>query len=122
MRTILLDSATDNYIESILTSYHQRSVVAEELLGFMDVLQEFAVSVELGTPSIIDLCGTGGDGKNTFNISTTTAFVVAGAGIPVAKHGNSAHANRKSRFKPGMFLFLFLRRRPGASFALGSRR
>jgi anthranilate phosphoribosyltransferase len=93
MRTILVDSATDNYIESVLTSYHQRSVVAEELLGFMDVLQEFAVSVELGTPSLIDLCGTGGDGKNTFNISTTTAFVVAGAGIPVAKHGNSAFSS-----------------------------
>jgi anthranilate phosphoribosyltransferase len=93
MRTLLAEISNEEYVLSVLTSYHQRGVVAEELLGFWDILQGVSVSVDLGTSSFIDLCGTGGDGKNTFNISTTTAFVVAGAGIPVAKHGNNAFSS-----------------------------
>lgn len=75
-------------IAAVLSSYIMRSINLDELLGFKDALLELAVSVDLNGANIIDLCGTGGDGKNTFNISTISSFVVAGAGIPVAKHGN----------------------------------
>jgi len=93
MRSMLADSNNYEYITSVLTKYHKHGVSADEVLGFLDALEEVALSVTLENPSVIDLCGTGGDGKNTFNISTTTAFVVAGAGCPVAKHGNSAFSS-----------------------------
>lgn len=75
-------------IAAVLSSYIMRSINLDELLGFRDALIELAVKVDLNGSKIIDLCGTGGDGKNTFNISTISSFVAAGAGIPVAKHGN----------------------------------
>jgi anthranilate phosphoribosyltransferase len=75
-------------IAAVLSAYIMRSINLDELLGFRDALLELAVKVDLNGNRIIDLCGTGGDGKNTFNISTISSFVVAGAGIPVAKHGN----------------------------------
>jgi anthranilate phosphoribosyltransferase len=64
-----------------------RSIKTEELEGFRDAMLELCVPVKLDVPAM-DVCGTGGDGKNTFNISTLSAFVVAAAGQPVAKHGN----------------------------------
>lgn len=75
-------------IAAILSSYVMRSINLNELLGFRDALLELAVKAGLNGTDMIDLCGTGGDGKNTFNISTISSFIVAGAGIPVAKHGN----------------------------------
>ncbi len=82
-------SAYNEYqIASFLTVYKMRNVQVEELLGFRDALLELAIPVDLSAYNAIDLCGTGGDGKNTFNVSTTSAFVVAGAGVKVAKHGN----------------------------------
>ncbi|HSR59778.1 MAG TPA: anthranilate phosphoribosyltransferase [Robiginitalea sp.] len=75
-------------IAAFLTVYMMRSVSTEELEGFRDALLELCLPVDLGGRQAIDLCGTGGDGKNTFNISTLASFVTAGAGIPVAKHGN----------------------------------
>jgi anthranilate phosphoribosyltransferase len=75
-------------IAAVLSSYIMRSISLDELLGFRDALLDLAVRVDLDRTGIIDLCGTGGDGKNTFNISTLSSFVVAGSGIPVAKHGN----------------------------------
>ena len=75
-------------VAAVLSSYIMRNINLDELLGFRDALLELAVKVDLNGERIIDLCGTGGDGKNTFNISTISSFVVAGAGIPVAKHGN----------------------------------
>jgi anthranilate phosphoribosyltransferase len=65
-----------------------RSISIEELAGFREALLELCIRVDLSTYNTIDLCGTGGDGKDTFNISTLASFVVAGAGIKVAKHGN----------------------------------
>ncbi len=75
-------------IASFLTVYMMRSITVEELEGFRDALLELCVAVDLSEYNPIDLCGTGGDGKDTFNISTLSSFVSAGAGIKVTKHGN----------------------------------
>ncbi|TAE31024.1 MAG: anthranilate phosphoribosyltransferase [Cytophagales bacterium] len=75
-------------IASFLTVYMMRSIRVEELEGFRDAMLELCLPVDLAAYDPMDLCGTGGDGKDTFNISTLSAFVVAGAGQRVAKHGN----------------------------------
>lgn len=75
-------------IASFLTVYMMRSITISELEGFRDALLELCIAVDLSEYNPIDLCGTGGDGKNTFNISTLSSFVAAGAGIKVTKHGN----------------------------------
>lgn len=77
-------------IASFITVYLMRKITPEELGGFRDALLDLCVSVDLYDYNTIDLCGTGGDDKNTFNISTLSAFVLAGTGIKVAKHGNFA--------------------------------
>ena len=75
-------------IASFLTVYMMRSISIDELSGFREALLELCIKVDLSAYNTIDLCGTGGDGKDTFNISTLASFVAAGAGIKVAKHGN----------------------------------
>ncbi|MDY2587883.1 anthranilate phosphoribosyltransferase [Winogradskyella aquimaris] len=75
-------------IASFLTVYMMRGITTEELRGFRDALLELCIPVDLEGYNTIDLCGTGGDGKNTFNISTLSSFVTAGAGVHVTKHGN----------------------------------
>ena len=75
-------------IAAFLTVYMMRSITIEELEGFRDALLELCLAVDLRRYNAIDLCGTGGDGKDTFNISTIASFITAGAGIKVAKHGN----------------------------------
>ena len=75
-------------IASFLTVYMMRSITIDELEGFRDALLELCIPVHLEQYNPIDLCGTGGDGKDTFNISTLSSFVAAGAGIKVTKHGN----------------------------------
>lgn len=75
-------------IASFLTVYMMRSITVEELEGFRNALLELCLAVDFSGYNAIDLCGTGGDGKNTFNISTLSSFVAAGAGINVTKHGN----------------------------------
>ena len=91
-RRVLIEMASGTFntsqIAAFLTVYMMRSVTIEELEGFRDALLELCHAVDLAEYEAIDLCGTGGDGKNTFNISTLASFVVAGAGIPVSKHGN----------------------------------
>jgi len=91
-KEILINIANGSYntsqIASFLTVYMMRSVAVEELEGFRDALLELCLNVDLSMYNPIDLCGTGGDGKDTFNISTLASFVTAGAGVKVAKHGN----------------------------------
>ncbi len=75
-------------IAAFLTVFMMRSITLEELRGFRDALLELCIPINLQDFNAIDLCGTGGDGKDTFNISTLASFVTAGAGVKVAKHGN----------------------------------
>jgi anthranilate phosphoribosyltransferase len=89
---ILSDIAQGKYNEvemaSFLTVYLMRNVTVDELIGFRDALLNHCIKIDLQQDETIDLCGTGGDGKDTFNISTIASFVAAGAGAKVAKHGN----------------------------------
>lgn len=79
----------DSQVAAFLTIYLMRSITVEELEGFREAMLNLCVPVEIPEYDAIDLCGTGGDGKNTFNISTLSSFIVAAAGQPVAKHGNN---------------------------------
>lgn len=91
-KEVLVNISNGSYntsqIASFLTVYMMRNITIEELAGFREALLELCIPVDLSNYNTIDLCGTGGDGKNTFNISTLASFVAAGAGIKVAKHGN----------------------------------
>jgi len=78
----------EHEVTAFMTVYLMRSITIEELQGFRDALLELCVPVDLNGFETIDIVGTGGDGKNTFNISTLSCFIVAGAGQKVAKHGN----------------------------------
>ena len=78
----------DTQVAALLAAYRMRDVSIDELLGFREALLEVCVPVDFAPYRPIDIVGTGGDGKNTFNISTCACFVVAGAGYKVAKHGN----------------------------------
>ncbi|MDR1646206.1 MAG: anthranilate phosphoribosyltransferase [Tannerellaceae bacterium] len=78
----------DAQIASLITVFLMRNISVDELAGFRDALLEMRVPVDLGGYQMIDIVGTGGDGKNTFNISTASCFTVAGAGYHVVKHGN----------------------------------
>jgi anthranilate phosphoribosyltransferase len=78
----------EHEVTAFMTVYLMRSVTIEELQGFQDALLELCVKVDLNGFPVIDIVGTGGDGKNTFNISTLSCFIVAGTGQKVAKHGN----------------------------------
>ena len=81
-------NSNQSHIASFLTVFMMRSITLQELQGFRAALLELCVPVDLSEFNTIDLCGTGGDGKDTFNISTLASFVTAGAGVKVAKHGN----------------------------------
>ena len=91
-KTVLVNISNGQYnssqIASFLTVYMMRNITIEELSGFRDALLELCIPIDFSAYNTIDLCGTGGDGKDTFNISTLASFVTAGAGIQVAKHGN----------------------------------
>lgn len=79
---------SESEIAAFLTVYLMRSITVDELSGFRDALLNLCIRVDLSEYDPMDVCGTGGDGKETFNISTLTTFVIAGAGVRVAKHGN----------------------------------
>lgn len=91
---VLINIARNTYSESeiaaFITVYLMRSITVDELSGFRDALMNLCIKIDLSDFDTIDVCGTGGDGKDTFNISTLTTFILAGAGIKVAKHGNYA--------------------------------
>ena len=91
-RALLLDISTGRYadaqIAALLATFQMRGITVDELVGFRQALMETRVPVDFAPYRPIDIVGTGGDGKNTFNISTCACFVVAGAGYKVAKHGN----------------------------------
>ncbi len=92
-REVLKNIATGGYntsqIAAFMTVYLMRSITVEELRGFREAMLELCIPVEIDEYDAMDLCGTGGDGKDTFNISTLSSFIVAGAGQHVAKHGNT---------------------------------
>ena len=89
---VLKEIATEKFnhahLAAFMTVFMMRPITVSELAGFREALLELAVKINLSDFNTIDLCGTGGDGKNTFNISTLTSFIVAGTGNKVAKHGN----------------------------------
>lgn len=85
---ISLGKYNNSQMVAFMAAYCMRSITVEELEGFRDAMLELCLKVDLDEYSLIDLCGTGGDGKDTFNISTLASFIVAGAGYKVAKHGN----------------------------------
>ena len=91
-KQLLMDIVSEKFnhfqIASFLTVLIMRKITLEELKGFREALIELMIPINLKQHNPMDVCGTGGDGKNTFNISTLTSFILAGAGIPVAKHGN----------------------------------
>ncbi|WP_281635355.1 anthranilate phosphoribosyltransferase [Flavobacterium marginilacus] len=91
-KNVLVNISSGSYnasqISAFLTVYMMRSISIEELAGFREALLELCIRMDLSNYNTIDLCGTGGDGKDTFNISTLASFIAAGAGIKVAKHGN----------------------------------
>lgn len=91
-RDVLVGMSEGKYNESelaaFITVYLMRSITIDELMGFRDALLSLAIKVDLKESNVMDIVGTGGDGKNTFNISTLACFIVAGTGKKVAKHGN----------------------------------
>lgn len=91
-KEVLGDITAEKYnptqVTAFLTAYIMRKITSEELRGFREALLERCIPIDFSDFNTIDLCGTGGDGKNTFNISTLSSLVVAGAGYKVAKHGN----------------------------------
>ena len=91
-KKVLIQMANEKYntsqMASFLTVFLMRPISVIELSGFREALLDLAIKIDLSDFNTIDLCGTGGDSKNTFNISTLTSFIVAGTGNKVAKHGN----------------------------------
>ena len=88
MQTIMSGEASDSQIGALLTALRMKGETCEEIAGFAETMRHHTVKVNCRETNLLDTCGTGGDKKGTFNISTAVAFVVAGAGVSVAKHGN----------------------------------
>ncbi|MCK4268454.1 MAG: anthranilate phosphoribosyltransferase, partial [Actinomycetia bacterium] len=88
MTEIMSGEASDAQISALITSLRMKGETIDEISGFAEVMREKALRINPKAEKLIDTCGTGGDLSHTFNISTTSAFVVSGAGLAVAKHGN----------------------------------
>jgi anthranilate phosphoribosyltransferase len=94
METIFSGKATDAMIGALMGALATKGETFEELAGAARAMRKAALRIEVATSPVVDTCGTGGDGADTFNISTTTAFVVAGCGLTVAKHGNRSVSSK----------------------------
>jgi len=94
MREIMHGQATLSQIGAFLTALRMKGETADEIAGCALAMRESAIAVKPKRNQLVDTCGTGGDGSGTFNISTTVAFVAAGAGLAVAKHGNRSVSSR----------------------------
>jgi anthranilate phosphoribosyltransferase len=94
MEEIMSGATTPSQISCILTALRMKGETVDEISGFAKVMRDKASRIYPDIPEIVDTCGTGGDQLNTFNISTTAAFVVAGAGVAVAKHGNRSVSSK----------------------------
>ena len=94
MHLMMQGEADPEHMAGLLMGLRTRGETLDELTGFTRVMREYAVHVECDDPHAIDLCGTGGDSSGTFNISTAAAFVCAGAGVTVAKHGNRSVSSK----------------------------
>src|SRR3989442_3273976 len=98
MTEVLSGQCSDAQIAALLVALHMKGETVEEIVGFAEAIRAAAIPLKhsdsvldasgTGRDALVDTCGTGGDASGTFNISTATAFVVAGAGVRVAKHGN----------------------------------
>ena len=93
MDLIMQGNATDVQIAAVLIALRMKGESISEVTGAAQTMRDNAVFIDAGAGIVVDTCGTGGDGANTFNISTTAAFVVAGAGVRVAKHGNRSSSS-----------------------------
>lgn len=94
MNQIMTGGASDAQIGSFITALRMKGETVEEITGAARVMREKALHIDAGEGSVVDTCGTGGDSLGTFNISTTAAFIAAGAGAKVAKHGNRSVSSR----------------------------
>ena len=94
MEEIMGGEASEAQIGSFLTALRMKGEKVEEITAGAEVMREKATAIKSNFPMLVDTCGTGGDGAHTFNISTAAAFVVAGCGLPVAKHGNRSVSSR----------------------------
>lgn len=93
MCEILSGNLSGEKIAGLLTALRAKGETRDEVVGFVKAMREFAVKIETDR-EVVDTCGTGGDGAHTFNISTTAAFIAAGAGVPIAKHGNRSVSSK----------------------------
>ncbi|MCK8825895.1 anthranilate phosphoribosyltransferase [Fuchsiella alkaliacetigena] len=94
MDLIMSGETTAAQVGSFITALRMKGETVEEITGAAQIMRQKALAVQPEADLVVDTCGTGGDGVGTFNISTTTAFVVAGAGVPVAKHGNRSVSSK----------------------------
>lgn len=94
MLQIMQGAASDAQIAAYLMGLRMKGETVDEITGSVQAMREMAVRIHVGDPLVVDTCGTGGDRSNTFNISTATAFVVAGGGMTVAKHGNRSVSSK----------------------------